>query len=198
VRINLINFKIPIIYLIAILLSSCSKQETRILLLCEGIETISGSSDDLPKMNPESRNVTHSIEVFKDKYLVKEGIKYTDSNGSNDKQYKESIKSIWILTVDNGLPIREIELNSVLYNRHGYESEHVKVDESNISAFMQSIISYGNKNDKDYYERILSDNISINRINGKFERLQTESSNKPKGSFTTTTEGQCRRTEKKI
>ena len=183
--------KLSVLLILFLTLLGCSKKQESIMLVCDGIETTTGSENG-KVFEPETQKVKRTFRFFQDERTVKKG--YLNFEKDNPQKFKEERKVVWIFSVDNTPEVFEEDTRTFLNNQTDSKFGNVSVSDTELFSSIRDTVDY--KDDKklgswkDYF-------VTINRISGDFHEQQLE--NYKKGtSFRVLTEGNCKKVEKKF
>ena len=183
--------KIIKLLIFSLFLFGCSKKQEPILLVCDGIETTYEIVDG-KKIDPDIKNVKRTFNFYQDKRNIKTGIlNFEDKNNS---QLKEENKLVWIFSVDNGAEIFDEETYTNLSNKTLSKKTYISVSDTELFSSETNSSEYNDETKLGLWEDY---SLSVNRISGDFHERKLE--NFKRGtSFQITTEGNCKKVDKKF
>jgi len=182
------NFSLIILLFI---LYGCSNKQEPIMLVCEGIETLTGNQSG-KILEPDTKHSKRTFNFKKEEKIIKTGILNFDTE--NKSKFKEVNKLVWVFSVDNGVEMFEEETYMYLSNKTLSKRDYINVSDTEL--FINETISseYNDGTKLGLWEDY---SLSVNRISGDFHEQKIE--NYTKGtSFRIITDGNCKKVDKKF
>ena len=188
--------KILIFSLLIFSVCGCSKKlPESILMVCDGVEVtggIDGKSGE--RLVPESVNVKRTIQLNKEKKVVKTNFFEMSLKDNKNNSGKLEDKNVWVMTIDNNRVLfEESSIDMRFSNPTVQVVQDVGMDQNEINGYQRINKEYSKNKLLDSYENYV---ININRITGQLNENLTQ--NLLGNHFNISTVGQCKKVDRKI